>query len=134
MAQIPNAPLDDVPDGADEASLGERDAAYIHRTIRFQRGLELASRALILLSRSRGGMVAGVAGLAFAKCVENMELGHNITHGQWDWMNDPEIHSSTWEWDMVAVSSQWKYSHNYRHHVMTNIVGVDDDLGLGSSG
>jgi fatty acid desaturase len=46
-------------------------------------------------------------------------------------MNDPEIHSSTWEWDMVGVSSQWRYSHNYRHHVFSNIVDVDDDLGFG---
>ena len=60
-----------------------------------------------------------------------MEIGHNVSHGQWDWMNDPEIHSSTWEWDMVAVSSQWKYSHNYRHHVFSNVLGVDDDLGFG---
>ena len=60
-----------------------------------------------------------------------MELGHNIGHGQWDWMNDPEIHSSTWEWDMAGVSSQWRYSHNYRHHVFTNVIGVDDDLGFG---
>ena len=60
-----------------------------------------------------------------------MELAHNIGHGQWDWMNDPEIHSTSWEWDMVGVSSQWRYSHNYRHHVFTNIVGVDDDLGYG---
>ena len=60
-----------------------------------------------------------------------MEIGHNVGHGQWDWMNDPEIHSSTWEWDMVAVSSQWRYSHNYRHHVFSNIVGLDDDLGFG---
>ncbi len=60
-----------------------------------------------------------------------MEIGHNVSHGQWDWMNDPEIHSSTWEWDMVAVSSQWKSSHNYRHHVFSNVLGVDDDLGFG---
>jgi fatty acid desaturase len=46
-------------------------------------------------------------------------------------MNDPEIHSSTWEWDMVAVSSQWRYSHNYRHHVFSNVLGMDDDLGFG---
>ena len=32
---------------------------------------------------------------------------------------------------MVAVSSQWRYSHNYRHHVFSNVVGVDDDLGFG---
>jgi fatty acid desaturase len=60
-----------------------------------------------------------------------MEIGHNVSHGQWDWMNDPEIHSSTWEWDMVALSSQWRYAHNYRHHVFSNVLGMDDDLGFG---
>ena len=55
-------------------------------------------------------------------------------HGQWDWMNDPEIHSNTWEWDMVGPSSQWRYSHNYRHHVFTNVIGMDDDLGFGVIG
>jgi NADPH-dependent stearoyl-CoA 9-desaturase len=114
-----------------EQSLGARDAAYVRRTILFQRTLDVASRIVIGLSRSRTGWLAGTAALAFAKSVENMELGHNISHGQWDWMNDPEIHSSTWEWDMVAVSSQWRYSHNYRHHVFTNVVGHDHDLGYG---
>ena len=114
-----------------EESLGERDAAYIRRTIRFQRTLEVASRLLIGCSRSRAGWALGTMSLAFAKSVENMEIGHNVSHGQWDWMNDPEIHSTTWEWDMVAVSSQWRYSHNYRHHVFSNVVGVDDDLGFG---
>jgi NADPH-dependent stearoyl-CoA 9-desaturase len=89
-----------------EESLGERDAAYIRRTIKFQRTLDLAARLLIAGSRSRAGLALGTASLAFAKSVENMEIGHNVCHGQWDWMNDPEIHSSTWEWDMVAVSSQ----------------------------
>ncbi len=114
-----------------EESLGERDAAYIRRTIKFQRTLEVASRLLIGCSRSRVGWALGTMSLAFAKSVENMEIGHNVSHGQWDWMNDPEIHSTTWEWDMVAVSSQWRYSHNYRHHVFSNVVGVDDDLGFG---
>lgn len=114
-----------------EDSLGERDAAYIRRTIKFQRALEVLARLLIGTSRSRTGWLVGTAALAFAKSVENMEIGHNVSHGQWDWMNDPEIHSSTWEWDMVAVSSQWRYSHNYRHHVFSNVVGVDDDLGFG---
>ncbi len=114
-----------------EDSLGARDAAYIRRTILFQRTLDVASRLLIATSRSRAGWLLGTAGLAFAKSVENMEIGHNVSHGQWDWMNDPEIHSSTWEWDMVAVSSHWKYAHNYRHHVFTNIVGLDHDLGFG---
>jgi NADPH-dependent stearoyl-CoA 9-desaturase len=114
-----------------EESLGENDAAYIRRTIRFQRTLDVVARLLIGASRSRVGWVLGTVSLAFAKSVENMEIGHNVSHGQWDWMNDPEIHSSTWEWDMVAVSSQWRYSHNYRHHVFSNVVGVDDDLGFG---
>ncbi len=112
-------------------SLGERDAAYIRRTIKFQRTLDVASRLLIGASRGRAGWVLGTAALAFAKSVENMEIGHNVSHGQWDWMNDPEIHSTTWEWDMVAVSSQWRASHNYRHHVFSNVLGVDDDLGFG---
>jgi fatty acid desaturase len=60
-----------------------------------------------------------------------MEIGHNVGHGQWDWMNDPEIHSNTWEWDMAGLSSQWRYSHNYTHHVYSNVIGVDDDIGFG---
>lgn len=112
-------------------SLGERDAAYIRRTIAFQRTLDVVARLIIACSRSRVGWVLGTASLAYAKSVENMEIGHNVGHGQWDWMNDPEIHSNTWEWDMVGVSSQWRYSHNYRHHVFSNVVGVDDDLGFG---
>lgn len=114
-----------------EESLGERDAAYIRWTIKFQRTLDVVARLLIGTTRSRAGWVVGTAALGFAKSVENMEIGHNVSHGQWDWMNDPEIHSSTWEWDMVAVSSQWKRSHNYRHHVYSNVLGVDDDLGFG---
>ncbi len=114
-----------------EESLGASDAAYIRRTIAFQRTLDVAARLLIAASRSRAGWLVGTAALAFAKSIENMEIGHNVSHGQWDWMNDPEIHSSTWEWDMVALSSQWRYSHNYRHHMFSNVIGMDDDLGFG---
>ncbi len=114
-----------------EESRGAKDAAYIRRTIRFQRTLDVAARLLIGCTRSRTGWAVGTAALAYAKSIENMEIGHNVGHGQWDWMNDPEIHSTTWEWDMVGVSSQWRYSHNYRHHMFSNVVGVDDDLGFG---
>ena len=114
-----------------EDSLGAKDAAYIRRVITFQRILDIVARLQIARSRSRVGWAVGSAALAYAKIVENMEIGHNVSHGQWDWMNDPEIHSSTWEWDMVGPSAQWRYSHNYRHHVFTNVVGVDDDLGFG---
>ncbi|WP_328406029.1 fatty acid desaturase family protein [Nocardia sp. NBC_00403] len=110
---------------------GEQDAAYIRRTIVFQRVLDAASRLVIVGSKTKAGWLLGTAGLAVAKSIENMEIGHNVCHGQWDWMNDPEIHSSTWEWDMAGVSAQWRYSHNYRHHVFTNVLDMDDDIGFG---
>ena len=60
-----------------------------------------------------------------------MEIGHNVMHGQWDWMRDPKIHSTTWEWDNATPAEQWKHSHNEVHHTYTNIVGKDNDLGYG---
>ncbi|WP_310786487.1 fatty acid desaturase family protein [Mycobacterium sp. Z3061] len=114
-----------------EDARGASDTLYIRRAIAFQRCLDLAARVVIGGTRTRTGWVLGTIALAVAKSVENMELAHNIGHGQWDWMNDPEIHSTTWEWDMVGPSAQWRYSHNYRHHVFTNVVGVDEDLGYG---
>ncbi|WP_405485778.1 fatty acid desaturase family protein [Nocardia sp. NBC_00511] len=114
-----------------ESRLGARDADYIRRTIAFQRVLDISARLVIACGRGKLGLALGTAALATAKSIENMEIGHNVCHGQWDWMNDPEIHSSTWEWDMAGVSSQWRYSHNYRHHVFTNVLGIDDDIGFG---
>jgi fatty acid desaturase len=58
-----------------------------------------------------------------------MEIGHNVMHGQWDWMNDPQIHSSNWDWDTASTKEAWKHSHNYIHHTYTNIRGKDKDLG-----
>jgi linoleoyl-CoA desaturase len=60
-----------------------------------------------------------------------MEIGHNTMHGQWDWMNDPEVHSSSWEWDTTQPAEQWKHSHNYIHHQFTNVLGHDNDVGYG---
>jgi linoleoyl-CoA desaturase len=75
--------------------------------------------------------VAGASFLALHKILENMEIGHNVMHGQWDWMNDPEIHSSNWEWDTAQPAEQWKHSHNYVHHQFTNVLGYDNDSGYG---
>jgi fatty acid desaturase len=112
-----------------EDSLGAKDQAYIRRVIHFQRALDVSARLVIAGSRSKTGWLLGTLSLAYAKSIENMELGHNVSHGQWDWMNDPEIHSNTWEWDMVGHSAQWRYSHNYRHHVFSNVLGMDEDIG-----
>jgi fatty acid desaturase len=114
-----------------EESRGERDARYVRRTIQFQRAMAAGGRLALLGSRHKVAWVVGTAMLAVAKIVENMELGHNITHGQWDWMNDPEIHSTEWEWDTTSPSVHWKKSHNFVHHKYTNIVGMDDDVGYG---
>ncbi|MCV7383761.1 fatty acid desaturase family protein [Mycolicibacter longobardus] len=114
-----------------EASRGERDARYIHRTIAAQRALEVTGRVLLTAGSRRWARWAGAATLGVAKIVENMEIGHNVMHGQWDWMNDPEIHSTGWEWDMAGFSKHWRFTHNFAHHKYTNILGMDDDVGYG---
>jgi fatty acid desaturase len=114
-----------------EESRGDRDARYIRRTIQLQRALAAGGRIALFASGNRAARIAGTGLLATAKIIENMELGHNITHGQWDWMNDPEIHSTEWEWDTTSPSVHWKKSHNYIHHKYTNVVGMDDDIGYG---
>ena len=110
---------------------GENDAAYIRKVIDAQRKLELASRVVLLASVFPPAWVLGTVGLSVAKIVENMEIGHNVMHGQWDWMRDPKIHSTTWEWDNASPAEQWKHSHNELHHTYTNVVGKDNDLGYG---
>jgi fatty acid desaturase len=112
-------------------SLGERDAAYIRRVIDVQRKLELGSRALLLAGKYPPAWVLGTIGLSVAKILDNMEIGHNVLHGQWDWMRDPKIHSTTWDWDHVSPPEQWQESHNQTHHKYTNIIGKDNDLGYG---
>jgi len=113
------------------ASRGERDAAYIRRVIANQRRLELASRAVLLVSMLPPAWLLGTIGLSVSKIIDNMEIGHNVMHGQWDWMRDNKIHSTTWEWDHAAPSSLWKHSHNELHHTYTNVLGKDHDLGYG---
>ncbi|WP_439031073.1 fatty acid desaturase family protein [Gordonia terrae] len=109
--------------------LGDRDRRYIKTVIATQRQLAALGRIVLLNSRSRGAWVAGTACLGMAKILENMEIGHNVMHGQWDWMNDPYIHSSVWDWDTASTAEAWKHSHNYIHHTFTNIRGKDKDLG-----
>jgi NADPH-dependent stearoyl-CoA 9-desaturase len=113
------------------AERGASDAAYIRKVITVQRTLELSSRAVLLFSLFPPAWLVGTAGLSVAKILENMEIGHNVMHGQWDWMRDPKIHSTTWEWDNVTPSEQWKHSHNELHHTYTNVIGRDNDLGYG---
>lgn len=125
-------------------SRGERDARYIYRLIKVQRSMALGARVLIYASLvflpQWGHALAawsifwplialGTILLGSAKILENMEIGHNISHAQWDWLRDPAIQSGSWEWDHVCPSDQWKHSHNVKHHTWTNVFGKDADVG-----
>jgi linoleoyl-CoA desaturase len=127
-------------------SRGESDRRYLLRLIRIQRSLALSGRlfifaSLALLPRWEHAFAGwawffpviglGALMLGLAKILENMEIGHNILHAQWDWMRDPQIQSGTWEWDSVCPSDQWKHSHNVVHHTWTNVIGKDRDVGYG---
>ena len=109
--------------------LGDRDRRYIVSMIEMHRRLAVMGRVLLLFSRYKPAWVLGTGSLSAAKILENMEIGHNVMHGQWDWMNDPQIHSSSWDWDTASTAEAWKHSHNYIHHTYTNIRGKDKDLG-----
>jgi fatty acid desaturase len=113
------------------ADLGERDADYINKVIRSQRGLEVAGRGLLLLGFLPPAWVAGTLALSVSKILDNMEIGHNVMHGQYDWMKDERLNGKTFEWDTACPGDQWRHSHNYMHHTHTNIVGKDRDIGYG---
>src|SRR4051812_39646234 len=110
-------------------SRGAGDRRYIVAMIELHRRLAVLGRALLMGSRFKVARLGGTTALSLAKILENMEIGHNVLHGQWDWMNDPQIHSSTWDWDTASTAEAWKHSHNYIHHTYTNIRGKDKDLG-----
>ncbi|MFI1912927.1 fatty acid desaturase family protein [Nocardia sp. NPDC020380] len=113
------------------ADLGQRDREYIYSIIKAQRSFEVAGRGLMYLGFLPPCWLAGVTALSLSKILDNMETGHNVMHGQWDWMREPGLNSRVFEWDLVCPADQWKHSHNYIHHTYTNIRGRDRDLGYG---
>jgi len=120
------------------AKVGEKDARYIRSLIGFQRLLDIGSRlvmacAFLFLSGAAMWTIALLAtiGLAVSKILNNMEIGHNVMHGQYDWMNDPNINSVKFDWDIASDSDSWRRYHNYEHHTFTNVLGKDRDFGYG---
>jgi len=111
--------------------LGQRDADHIRSMVRRHRYAEIGGRTLIHFSIDPFTWAAGVGLLTSAKILENMEIGHNVMHGQYDWMNDPTLNSQTYEWDAVSEKDSWRRTHNYEHHTYTNIIGKDRDFGYG---
>ncbi|MDF1764470.1 MAG: acyl-CoA desaturase, partial [Oleibacter sp.] len=67
--------------------------------------------------------------LGVAKILDNMEIGHNVMHGQYDFMNDPHLNSREFDWDNVCDGESWRRTHNFEHHTYTNIIGKDRDFG-----
>ena len=111
------------------AERGEKDATYIRRIVKLQRTLEVAGRGMLYLGFLPPFLVGGVAALGLSKILDNMEIGHNVMHGQYDFMNDDRLHSRQFEWDTAAPSANWKHGHNYLHHTFTNVIGKDRDIG-----
>ena len=113
------------------AKIGEDDARYIRRVVKVARYTEVAGRGLLFFGVFPPFWVLGTLLLAVSKILENMELGHNVLHGQYDFMNDPELDGKTYEWDIVGTADSWRRTHNHSHHTYTNIRGMDDDIGYG---
>jgi fatty acid desaturase len=113
------------------ADLGKRDVQYLREVIATQRRLEVAGRGLLFVGAVPPAWLAGVTALSLAKILDNMEIGHNVMHGQYDWTRDPALQSSTFEWDTACPADQWRHSHNVRHHTDTNVLGKDRDIGYG---
>ena len=111
--------------------IGAKDAHYIRNINRAVRYSGVIGRGLLFLSFIPWAWFAGVAFLALSKILDNMELGHNVLHGQYDFMGDPYYQGESFEWDIVATSENWRETHNFKHHTFTNIEGHDDDIGYG---
>ncbi|BDA77387.1 linoleoyl-CoA desaturase [Leptospira kobayashii] len=111
------------------AKVGTEDANHIKRVHKAYRYTEILGRGLIHFSFEPITFGIGTLLLAGSKILNNMEIGHNVMHGQYDWMNDPRFNSRTFEWDIVSDSKQWKFYHNYMHHTFTNVLGKDHDYG-----
>src|SRR5437588_2201483 len=102
------------------ADLGERDADYIKKVIRAQRGLEVAGRGMLSLGLLPPAWIGGTAALSFSKILDNMEIGHHVMHRQYDWMKDPRLNGKTFEWDTACPGDQSRHWHTYTHATHTN--------------
>lgn len=113
------------------AQVGEAEATYIRKVQAFVRYTEIGGRGLLFAGWFPPAWLLGTALLSVSKIVDNMELGHNVMHGQYNFLNDPEFRGDTYEWETLCPGDAWRHSHNFLHHNYTNILGKDRDLGYG---
>lgn len=117
---------------AEKAQLGAADAVYLQRLVFWQRCCALTGRlGLLLCWFSWWWLLPCVLLLALAKILDNMEIGHNVLHGQYDFLRHPTLNSQRFEWDIVCDAKSWQRTHNFEHHTYTNIIGEDRDFGYG---
>lgn len=116
----------------ERAALGMADRRYLLSVVRWQRLCAISGRLLMLLCWfSAWWLVPAVLLLAVAKILDNMEIGHNVLHGQYDFLQHPTLNSRCYEWDIACDAKSWQRTHNYEHHTFTNIIGKDRDYGYG---
>lgn len=113
------------------ADVGEKDATYIRQIEKAVRYSEIAGRGLLMAGIFPPAFAAGAVLLGISKILDNMELGHNVMHGQYDFMQDPRFSGQTFEWDTWCTADNWRHSHNFMHHTYTNVLGKDHDIGYG---
>ncbi len=111
------------------SDLGDRDRDYLEGVVGVQRRLELAGRALLFAGYLPPAWLAGTVALSLSKILDNMEIGHNVMHGQYDFLDEDEYRGNDFEWDTACPAEQWRHTHNYEHHTFTNIMGKDRDIG-----
>lgn len=111
------------------ADLGERDVAHMRAVMKTASASAILGRVLLHFGIDPVTFMLGTGALGLAKILENMEIGHNVMHGQYDWTGDPALRGDTYEWDIVCPGDDWRHSHNYEHHTFTNILGKDRDIG-----
>ena len=114
-----------------EDSRGANDAAYIRRTITFQKDARCRGAPAHRRQPVEGGLDVrdGVACL----CEECREHGNWSQRVPWP-MGFDERPGNPLEHLGVGHGGalvQRRYSRNYRHHVFSNVLGMDDDLGFG---
>jgi NADPH-dependent stearoyl-CoA 9-desaturase len=111
------------------SDLGARDVEHIRWIIGLARRSEAAGRLLLHVGIDPVSFAAGSGALALSKILDNMEIGHNVLHGQYDWTGDPSLDSRRLDWDITCPPEDWRHWHNYEHHTFTNILGRDRDVG-----
>ena len=113
------------------ADLGGADVEHIRRVIRLQRGLEVTGRASLFLGLLPPFWLPAASALALAKILDNMEIGHNVMHGQYDWTRDPALSSARLRVGHGLPRRAVAPLAQLVHHTFTNMVGKDRDVGYG---